>query len=323
VDFRLTAEGLVLDTQSLVSVLVGGIAFDTPNNLLPGGPVDEEHRFTLFPNRTASVQPPTEKKTRYLLFFSGSVRGLTIGAPVEFHGIKIGEVLDLELEYHTELGDFLIPVLIEIESGRMTIVGPELDDNASEAAVDQLVVQGLRGQLKSGSLITGQLYVDLDFHPDAPAAEIDRSGRYPVLPTVPAPLEAITASVRNILGEIERLPLEEIASDLRDAVRGIKRVVDSEALIQAIEALNETLQETRRFTAGLNQETAPALNTALRQSETTLASADNLFSPESALYRELKKLLRELSAAARSIRVMTDYLERHPDALIYGKGRRR
>jgi paraquat-inducible protein B len=181
----------------------------------------------------------------------------------------------------------------------------------------------LRGQLKSGSLITGQLYVDLDFHPDAPEAEVDRTGDYPVLPTVPAPLEAITASVRNILREIESLPLEEIASDLRDAVRGIKRVVDSEELLQAIEALNETLHETQRFTAGLNRETAPALNSALRQSQQTLTAADNLFNPESTLYRELKKLLRELSSAARSIRIMTDYLERHPDALIYGKGKRR
>jgi paraquat-inducible protein B len=350
-DVAVDANGLRVNTESLVTILIGGIAFDTPANLEPGEPVEQGEVFKLYETREQIFEKTYTEKTRWLLYFTGSVRGLTVGSPVEFRGIRIGEVLDIKMEYDTKEKAFRIPVLVEIEQERIKVIG-EMDWSDRKKMSDYLVAQGMRAQLKTGNLITGQLLVDLDFHPEAPPAQVIWKGRYPQMPTVPTSMEEITTSLTQLLKKLEKLPIEQIGSDLRDTVQGAKRLVNSAELKEAITALNNTLTQAQEFAKGLNETIAPDLKTAaanlnealkrsralvqnfdsrvvpeldttLQQVQSTLKSIEGSVSKNSPLHFELMRVLKELGGAARSIRLMADYLERHPDALIYGKGKQR
>jgi paraquat-inducible protein B len=350
-DFVVDANGIRVNTESLVTILVGGIAFDTPDNLETGDPAEEDEIFKLYESRERIFEKTYTDKTRWLLYFEGSVRGLTVGSPVEFRGIRIGQVLDINLEYDSQEKAFRIPVLIEIEHERIKILG-ERDLSDQEQMDNYLVDQGLRAQLKTGSLITGQLYVELDFHPDAEPAQINWEGRYPQLPTVPTPMEEITTSLTQLLKKLEKMPIEQIGNDLRDTVQGAKHLVNSTELQEAITALNVTIGLSQKFAEDLNKAVTPELKAAaanlnatlkstrtlaenfssgvipeldqtLQQAQSTLKTIEGSVSKSSPLYFELMRVLKELGGAARSIRLMADYLERHPDALIYGKGKGR
>ncbi len=155
----------------------------------------------------------------------------------------------------------------------------------------------LGAQLKTGSLLTGQLFVDLDFHSDAPFAQVIHGERYRELPTIPAPLQQITARVNQLLNKLEKLPIEQIGNDLRD-----------------------TLKHTKHLVQNLDSNVAPAVSTTLEQAQKTLASVESVLDSESPSHHELKRALKELAEAARAIRILADYLERHPEALIKGKG---
>jgi paraquat-inducible protein B len=323
VDFKVSADGISMDTQSMLSVLIGGVAFDTPATLEEkGAPATEDQYFPLYANRDEAHEKVYLDKNRYLLFFDGSVRGLTVGAPVLLRGIKLGKVLDVQLEFDVKGFNFHIPVLIELEPDRIRFIGGDYKDVQEQAPIERFVDEGLRAQLKSASLITGRLFVDLDFHADLPKAEISTRDGYPIIPTVTtAPLEEISNKANEFLNTLNRLPLNEIGEDLRDTVRGAKDIATSAELRRSITELEQALKQVRETAKDLNKDVVPQLSAALEQARVTLKSADNLVAKDSVLYLEIKRTLRELSAAARSIRGMADYLERHPEALIKGKGR--
>lgn len=319
-DFKLTADGIQMDTESLLSVVIGGIAFDTPESLEGlGSPAGAEQYFPLYPSRDKAHEKVYPEKDRYVLYFQGSVRGLNVGAPVLLRGIKLGEVLDVQLKFDTDAFEFRVPVLIQIEPGRIGISGDEQSLDQDDVLA-RLVDEGLRAQLKPGSLLTGQLYVDLDIYPDAPPASIRVEDGYRVVPTVAAPLEAITTKVNSFLDTLQALPLEDIGEDLRETVRGAKAIATSPSLQDSMEELDLALRRVRQTAERVDAQIVPQVDAALRQAQATLAATEGLVSQDSALYTELKRMIRELSAAARSIRGMADYLERHPEALIKGKG---
>jgi len=300
-DVSLDAEGIRLDSPSFLSMLMGGVAFDTPDSLVPGGAVEEDHVFTLYRNRKATMEKSYVLKRRWLLHFKGSVQGLAPGAPVVFRGIKIGEVLDLKLQFDHEELAFRIPVLIEVEPERIEEFGVATTDTRQR--LERFVEQGLRAQLASANLLTGQLQVELDMHPDAPPAQVLFDGPYPELPTVPTPFDEITTGLARIIDRLSKVPLEEIGGDLREAMQ----------------SLRATLDETRGVAKQLNEDLAPTLAAALKELEGAVGSANKLLSPTSPTRRELQRALTELAAAARSARLLADYLEQHPEALVRGK----
>jgi paraquat-inducible protein B len=317
------ASGLKLNTESLVSIMMGGIAFDTPTSLEAGGSAEKSQVFRLYETRESIFERTYTEKVHYILHFEGSIRGLTVGAPVEFRGIKIGQVVDIKSEFDLEKASPRITVLIETEPQRWEVVGTAragMEEDAKDA-IGKLVSKGLRAQLKTGSLLTGQLYVDLDFHPDAPKAEIKHKGKFPEVPTIPAPLQIITARVNSLLSKIETVPIEKIGKDLGDTLKNVKNLTDSAELLQAVKALNETLQHTRQLVQNLDSNVAPAISSTLEQAQKTLVSVEGTLGKDSPMQHEIRRALKELGDAARSIRVLADYLERHPDALIYGKGK--
>lgn len=286
IDVSLGADGLDVRTQSLLSILIGGIAFETPPNdpVLP--PAAENTNYTLFNSRSEAFKLPPRDPQPYLLVFDDSVRGLTVGAPVEFRGIPIGEVVSIEAQLDAKTFKFSAPVTIDLDAQRLGVHLENLPPDADLAALrhellDKLVAGGVRAQLRSGNILTGAQYVAFDIFPDAEPATIDWSQSPVRLPTIPGDLEALEARVMRIISKVEQLPLEEIGQDVR------KTIVE----------LDKTLAAAR----------------------TTLDNADKLIQPDSLLGAELGSTLDEVKRAARGLRVLADYLERHPEALIRGK----
>ena len=326
-DFSLSAEGVRVDTQSLLAMLIGGVSFDTPDTIQGSrSRATAGQVFPLYPSRDEAHEKIYARKDRYLMFFQGSVRGLSVGAPVLLRGIEVGQVLDVELTFSTEDFQFHIPVLVEIEPDRVGIRGDRREVGEIEV-MQRLVARGLRGQLKSGSLLTGQLYVDLDFHPDARPEMIARYGNYEVLPTVPAPLEALTTKatevlerMTSILAKVDAMPLEQIGADAAQAVASANAVVASSELKEAIAETAAALTAVRETAEQLNTRIAPELSETLRQTTETLKYAGDIVAENSPMYIELRRMFQEATAAARSLRVFADYLERHPEALLKGKG---
>ncbi len=182
------AGGIKVHTESLQAILSGGIAFDTPPAAKNDPPSPDGTTFTLYPNQDAIKEAEYDFAVTYLVEFDGSVRGLNVGAPVEFRGIQVGRVKDITLLLDPEHRRYTIPVVIEIQPQRATVVG-SIKGKKPYEFMDQLIKQGLRAQLGSGSLLTGQLLVSLDFFPDAPPASMKMSGEYPQIPTVPSSIE--------------------------------------------------------------------------------------------------------------------------------------
>jgi paraquat-inducible protein B len=303
-DVSVDAGGIKVNTESFVTIMIGGIAFETPMDSDPGPAAQENEIFRLYDRREDIYKKTYVKKTRWMLYFEGSVGGLSAGAPVKFKGIKIGEVIDIKLEFDYDAMAFRIPVEIEIEPERIAMTGKQTIDRMRGNEI--LVEKGLRAQLKQGNLLTGQLYIDLDMYPNEPPRKIVYGGRYPEIPTIPTPIEEITKGITRIVDKLEKLPLEQIGNDLRETLAHLNK--STEQLLKLMQNLDETV--------------APAATGMLERSQTTLMKLDRLLSAESPTGHELKRVLTELADAARNISVLADYLGRHPDSLVFGKEKR-
>ncbi len=303
-DVSVDAGGIKVNTESFVTLMIGGIAFENPKDSEQCPAAKEGEIFRLYDRREDIFKKTYVKKTRWLLHFEGSVGGLSVGAPVKFKGIKIGEVINIELEFDYNAMAFRIPVEIETEPERIGMKGKETIDR--KRGMEILVEKGLRAQLKQGNLITGQLFIDLDMYLDGPPSKILYGGKYPEIPTIPTPIEEITKGITRIVDKLEKLPLEQIGKDLRETLAHLNK--STEQLVKLMQNLDETV--------------APAATDMLERSQTTLMKLDRLLSGESPTGHELKRALAELADAARNISVLADYLGRHPESLVFGKDKR-
>ncbi len=322
IDFSMDATGIKMDTQSLVSVMLGGIAFDLPQNAQPLEKVqaNESKTFLLYANQESSKEEVYDVKRYFLMFFDQTVRGLSPGAPVEIRGIKVGEVVKLNLQYDTVTQDFRIPVLVMLEPQRIhslvtqegTVISGEKVDEAIDEGIldrglakrDQLMVEkGFRAQLKTGNLLTGQLFIDMDYYPEAAPATITEENGYRVFPTISTPLERIMEKVDAILKKVDALPLDKISENINVAINDLKTV----------------FKEFGAISGKVNRETLPRVNESLDKLTTTLEGIDATLGPDSALSYNSREVMDELSMAIRSLRSLLDYLEKNPQALILGK----
>jgi paraquat-inducible protein B len=235
--------------------------------------------------------------------FNESIRGLARGAPVEFRGMKVGEVKEFHLEFHARELEGRIPVLVSLEPERFGFQGRR--GETFEALMARLVRKGFRARLKLGSLLTGSLFVDLGFYPQAPVRSLASSGGHPEIPTLPSTVATLAESLAGFAERLQKLPLEDLADQLRTA----------------LPALRETLQQTRALMARLDTETAPQAKATLAQAQATLAALERLLAPGSGTSTDLHQALDEFAQAARALRTLADTLERHPESLLYGKGR--
>lgn len=301
-DASVSADGLQIDTPSLISMLAGGIAFETPATVTVARDVPENMVFELYPNKQATHQLRYLQKSRFILYFEGSVAGLSAGSSVEYRGIKIGEVLTVDLRFDPDTNEMFIPVVIEIEPERFGL--PEEAENEDELVrLHDMVARGFRARLSTSNLLTGQKVVKFDFLADAEPNEIRLGGRYPVLPTMPAGIDAIASRVTRIVEKVDRIPIESIGRNLDEVLEG----------------LSETLNEVKDLARAANADLVPSLSAALAKLEETISSANAMISPESAMAKDLELLLGDLAEAARSIRLLAERLEEHPEELLRGK----
>lgn len=286
------------------------------------------------------------QKHTCVMYFEGSVKGLNEGASVVFRGVKIGTVDRIVLRAYAEELSFEIPVFIEIEPDRLERVGEQRQ--SPEVTMKQLIQKGLKAQLQMQSMVTGQLIVELDFHPDKPIQLRGKDPKYIEIPT-------IQADMAELMKKIEKVPIEKIFEKLLSAVEGIEKVVNAPEVMSSVRSLDQTLvsahklvenvnrhivplaqsiegtmEDSRKLVQNINTQieplavsikgTADAATETIVQAEKTLVTVGNSLGEDSALIYDLNQSLNELSEAARSIRFLADYLNRHPESLIHGKG---
>ncbi|MGA3175697.1 MAG: MlaD family protein [Syntrophorhabdales bacterium] len=265
------------------------------------------------------------QKLFYEMYFEGSVQGLDVGSPVMFHGVKIGSVTEIGLQFDPKRLVFYIPVTIAIEPDKAKRFGPP-PKKAGEL-IKPLIDKGLRGQLQTTSFVTGQLVVAVDFFPDKPAKYVGLDKRYPEVPTVPSTIAQLTKTVQE-------LPIHDLFENLSSSVAAINALVTSGEAKASVKSLNRTLGEATTVMKTVNarigplaaslQNTSDGINTVaaqktLAQAETALASVQAMTQENSNMGYELGNALSEMSRSMRSLRVLGDYLERHPEALLMGK----
>ncbi|HWK84192.1 MAG TPA: MlaD family protein, partial [Caldimonas sp.] len=309
IDLTLNASGLTLNTQTLASILSGGVAFESAPGGGPALPAPENAIFTLHGDRRAALAPPDGPPVHVRMVFEQSVRGLSNGAAIDLLGIDIGHVTSIALQYDAARHRFPVEVFADIYPLRLGPVHAALlraaapgDGSATEAAVlQQLVDNGLRAQLRTGNLLTGQLYVGLDFVAKQPARtmRIGADGTL-TLPTVPGTLSEIQPQIAEIVAKVSKIPFDEIGKDLRTTLSHA-----SAAISQLTPEAQKALAEVRK---------------TLDKAQASLDSLDrNVTDPNAPVQHNVEETMLELQRAARSLRVLSDYLQQHPEAILRGK----
>ena len=323
IDLSVDANGLKVNTQTLVSIVSGGMAFDNPTGFEEDAPPEKDQVFILYANFEDSQQVDYVNKEYWNLVFKGSTRGLKPGAPVEIKGMALGHVMDVNLQFGDDPSDVSIAVLIETEPERLAKETGFPNKMAQRKFIDHLVAKGLRAQLKTGSMLTGQLFVDLDFYPDLPPQPVDWEGKYPVFPTIPKTSEEIMSAVEQVVQKLKAFPVEKIGSDLQAIVTNLKKTTqqistdDVESILHNVKKITEDVDLLMQK---INTDVESDITAMLVQAQKTLSAMEQMLQSDSAFSQETSRVLREVADAAGRIRALADYLERHPDSLIYGKG---
>lgn len=303
VDLRLDANGFKLNTQSLATLVTGGIAFEAPSGQKPAANAlaAPNTLFELAADRAAALRPPDGKAITTVLYFDQSLRGLAAGAPVDFRGIVLGEVRTVGIEYDRTRKLFRMPVTVDLYPSRLgqsVLAAMDADGAGGSDALAQMVGRGFRGQLRTGSLVTNQLYINLDFFPKAPKAVLVERDGVAILPTVPGPLDELQSQVARIAAKLDKIPFDEIGTNL-----------------------NKTLIEANALVARLDGKVLPQMQEAIVAAKKTFASADALLQQDSPLQSDLRETLQSVSQTVESLNALSDYLERHPESLIRGKAK--
>ena len=312
IDMAIDSEGVKLRTESLSSILEGGIAFQAPPTAAAGAPVPADTSFTLYTDRERAVrQADTEVRT-FIMYFGGSLRGLSVGAPVDLRGITIGEAKSLSVEYERSEGSLRFPVEVDIFPQRIrgrtrhadhAAVVEENSETASRALIDSLVAHGMRAEIKTGNLLTGQKYVAMDFHNEVHPDHVGWDAHPAVFPTTSGALDEIQDSVGSIAKKLDKVPFDKISA----------------RLISTMTALEETLKNADRLIQQVDGTIAPEVSATLQEAQGAMKNAKNVLAQDAPLQTDLSATLLQLSRAAKSVSALVDYLERHPEALIRGK----
>jgi paraquat-inducible protein B len=307
VDFTLNADGLKVRTQSLISMAVGGIAFGQKDGDKPSPPAKADMTFPLYGSQTAAEATPDGDPFPIVMRFDQSIRGLSVGAPIDFNGVVLGQVETITMDFDTHSKRFFALVNANLYPQRL---GPvyervrefsEREDGKNPAhpggrLLGSMIEHGLRAQLRSSNLLTGQLYVALDVFPRAQPVEFQMANPA-AIPTMPGNLDQLQQQISSIATKIDKIPFDKIGEDLQ-----------------------RTLASTSRLMGRLDTQVAPQAQALLKQANKSLADLGNLLAPDAALPVNAQRAMDELGRAARSLRVLADYLQANPEALLRGRG---
>lgn len=310
-DVSFDAGGVRVRTESLLAIVVGGIAFETPPDVLPGPPAPpaaEGTAFTLFDSQASAMKRADWQTLQYTAIFADSVRGLGVGSPVEFKGFVIGEVAGVDIVFDEQLSRFVFPVRLRIyrdlaatASGRPGAAG-----NGPRFPLEQLlspraVERGLRAQLRSSNLLTGQRYVAIDFFPELRGEKVAVAANH--IPTTRDSFGELEASVSRIVKRLETVPFDQVAADLQRTLASLDR------------AVNTTDQTLRRFDAEL----IPSARQVLDDARKAMADVRALAAQAEPVPAQAGAALRDLGRAADALRDLAETIERQPESLLRGR----
>jgi paraquat-inducible protein B len=328
VSVELGANGVHLQIESLKALVLGGIAFETPNQGV-GSPVsDENHEFSLYTTKDDADAASFTHTVPMQADFRGSVSGLDTGAPVTFHGIKIGQVTSVGLQFDPRLDDVVVPVRFVVEPDRIDQLALPVNNDLDKVMQD-LVARGMRVQLGTASLITGGRPLMLGIFPGAPPAPLAKHHDTYIMPVMEDGSGDLAGSASALIARLNAVPFEQIGNNLNQALAGVNGLANDPQLKQAIATLQATLASTQALMANLNRGVDPllarmpsiaaSLEDAVKRADHLVGSAETGYGANSQFNREVARLLVQLSDTARSVRVLADLLSRHPEALIRGR----
>lgn len=302
VDLSVDGNGLKLHTQSLVSLALGGVAF-APINLNDPGAAEAGSEFELYASEADAKANPDGDPVPIRMRFDQSVRGLSVGATIDFQGIALGEVTRITVDFDSDKKRFFAMVDASLYPERLGSVYDRVHERALESGDDtegkllaSMIKHGLRAQLRTANLLTGQLYIVLAHFPKADPVEFHITDPV-VIPTIPGNLEQLQQQITNIVDRIDKIPFDQIGRDLRT-----------------------TLSSTSRLMSSLDKTLAPEARETLRAARKSIDNINQLLANDAALPANAERAMQELARAARSLRTLADYLQANPEALIRGRG---
>jgi len=305
VDVTVDAGGVKVNTEGLVSIMLGGIAFQSPDDGVTLPPAEPNTKFNLFSNRASAMKNPDTTVDNYAMLFKGSVRGLTVGAPLDFRGVIIGEVTAINIDFDPVKKEIQMAVSANLYPERLIsrYRKPTFKPGSQKEMIDRFVERGFRAQLRTGSLLTGQLYVALEFFPNAPKAKVDWTKNPPELPTQAGSLEELQVTLSNLTRKLDKVDVDGITSSLQLTMTGVQ----------------DTLKSADKLIQRLDSEIAPTARATLEDTRRTLTAVERALANDAPLQQNANDAMREVARAAQAIRILVDYLERHPEALLSGK----
>jgi paraquat-inducible protein B len=317
----------------------------------------------------------------FVLYFDGSVKGLNIGASVDFQGVRVGSVIDIKVQYLSQTNEFRTPVYIQIETNRIGEAHVTQSREERKQYLQSLIDRGLRARLEVQSLVTGQLIVQLGFYPDTPIRLVGEDPEVPEMPTIPTALQQVQAAAQDILEKIQELPLDQLFANFMQTIEGTNRLVNAPEVTALVRTMSETLIDVQRLVRQVDgqmgrvfddvggataasralltdlqqlvrrldgqiiplsngaKQTLDAARAVLKDSQQLVRNADGkvirmtesitdtakatqatMVTAQRRLDDNLVVALQEVTAAVRAIRLLVDYLERNPNALLTGKG---
>jgi paraquat-inducible protein B len=310
IDMSVNADGVKLHTESIASILEGGVAFGSLPNATPA-PVAVDTAFKLYEDQDRAMRPVETEIRAFVMYFGGTLRGLSAGAPVDLHGITVGEVKSVDVQYNPRAGSLAFPVVVDLYPQRLRGRTPqagrtapmETGEASSRILIDSLVAHGLRAELKTGNLLTGQKFVALDMYRDAPKDRVGWMEQPAIFPTISGGLEDIQDSVGVIAKKLSKVPFDQLSA----------------RLMNAMASLDQTLKSADHLLQNVDGNLAPQVQATLAEAQAALKNAKELLGQDAPLENDLGSTLLQVSRAAKSISALVDYLERHPESLLRGK----
>ncbi|WP_346831358.1 MlaD family protein [Pseudomonas abietaniphila] len=304
VDVSVGAAGLKVSTQSLTSIISGGIAFREPKYSPDAKPAQSNAEFKLFEDQATALAPPDGEPKYIRMRFNQSLRGLVVNAPVDFLGVNIGRVVSVDLDYDAATRTFPGVVGAVIYPQRLGAANDKLKEQAGGGDEEEqtsrilggFVERGLRAQVRTGNLLTGQLYVAMDFDPKAPKITYNAKARPLEIPTVGGSFDKLQEQLQAFVDKLGKIPIDELATNL-----------------------NGSLVELQKTMKQVNTDILPQMRGTLQQAQKTIGTANSAFSEDSPARQQLGQAMEEVQRTARSVRVLTDFLSRHPESLIRGR----
>ncbi|MFK0375129.1 intermembrane transport protein PqiB [Pandoraea sp. NPDC090278] len=307
IDLRLDSSGFQVNTQSLASVVIGGIAFQAPSDSGAGVMAKAGQEFRLAPDESTAMKAPDTHPVRVVFRFQQSLRGLVVGAPVDFRGITLGEVTSIGVEFDQATKQINMPVTVDVYPDRLRRRDPKNSvpptELNSHRILDALVQRGLRGQLRTGNLLTGQLYVALDFFPNAKPAKAEMVDDVLTMPTVPNTLDQLQLQIADIASKLDKIPFDSIGQNLDSTLRKLDKTMDS----------------AQGLFRQLDGEIAPEAKATLGEAKKSFGAAERTLSEDAPVQQDVRQAMQELTKTLRSLNTLADYLQQHPEALLRGK----